>query len=78
MQTRRMLTQSSFEEERERLAILNRPPAPNPPELVKLTHVRVLRPFCVAGERVEVNAIVTLPRNDADSLAALKKVEFLR
>ena len=63
--------------ERERLAILQKPPAPNPPELLKATPVRVLKPFCVAGKRIEVGETIDLQWHDARSLAALGKVELV-
>lgn len=64
--------------EAERNAVLdNYRPAPNPRELLELVSVRVLRPFCVAGKRVDVGASVELPRHDAISLQALGKVEAI-
>ena len=63
--------------DRERLAFLNRPPAPNPPALVAPTRCRVLVAFCVAGERIEPGEIVTLQKHDADSMRALGRVEIL-
>jgi hypothetical protein len=63
--------------ERQRLAILNSPPVKNPPELMRQMRVRVLKPFCVLGARVEPGAIVDLARHDVLSLMALGKVEIL-
>ncbi len=37
----------------------------------------VLKPFCVAGSRMEVDVIVELPRHDALSLVAQKKLRLL-
>lgn len=63
--------------DRERLAILNKPPAPNPPERLAPTRCRVLKAFYVGGKVAEVGAVVTLQRHDAESLAAIRKVEIL-
>ena len=62
--------------DRERLAFLSKPPAPPPPELIAPTRCRVLRPFFFAGNRVEVGELVVLPKHDAHSLAAIRKVEL--
>ncbi len=62
------------DEQRERTAYLNKPFSGNPPELTAPTRCRVLRPFYVGGERVEVGTIVTLARHDAISLGAIGKV----
>ncbi len=47
------------------------------PRLFKLVKVRVLRPFCVAGKRVEIGAETTVPYHVARDLAASKKCEIL-
>ena len=65
--------------ERERIAELNRP-APhnlNAPKLFSATKVRVLKPFCVGGESLEIGATVELHAHDAHSLAAIGKCEIL-
>ena len=64
-------------DERARSAFLRRPPAANPPELMKPTRCRVLRPFCVAGKRVEPGQTVELARHDAESMKAIGRVEVL-
>ena len=66
------------EQERSRLAELNRPPAANPPELLKPTRCRVLKPFFVGGKSVAPGTLVELQRHDAVSLAAIGKVEILK
>jgi hypothetical protein len=73
----RRLAAIEREIERDRLAILDKPPAPNPPELLKPTRVKVLRAFCVARARVEPGEVVTLPRADADSLVAIGKAQLV-
>jgi hypothetical protein len=65
------------EEERARRAFLNKLPAANPPELLELVPVRVLRAFCVGGQRMEPGATVKLARHDAVSLAAIGKAELV-
>lgn len=65
------------EAERARLAELNKPFRGNPPELMAPVRCRVLRPFCVAGQRVEIGAYVDLPKYDADSLRATGRVEIV-
>ena len=62
--------------ERERVAFLHKPPAPNPPELMTPTRCRVLRPFGVAGKRVEPGQVIELAAHDAFSMVALKRVEI--
>lgn len=55
-------------------------PAPTPrndPKLLELVRCRVLRAFCVAGKRVEVDQVVELPQHDARSLAAIGKLKIL-
>ena len=52
-------------------------PATNPPELLRPTPVRCLRPFWLAGRAVARDEIVTLQRHDAVSLAAIGNVEIL-
>jgi hypothetical protein len=64
--------------ERECQPFLNPPPTPKTPEhLLTPTRCRVLRPFMVKLQRVEVGEIVTLPRHEAVYLAGVKKVEVL-
>jgi len=63
--------------ERQRLEILRKAPAPNPPELLAATKCRVLKPFCGAGKRVEPGKIIELPKHDAQSLAAIGRVEIV-
>lgn len=70
-------SQRSSDPERERLAILNAPPAPTPPELLKPTKCRVLKTFFVAGQRVEIGETITLPAHDAKSMQVLGRVELL-
>lgn len=72
-----VIKRAADREETERLAYLNQPPPKNDPALFTPTRVRVLRPFCVDGRRVEVDEEITLAHHDATSLRASKKVEFL-
>jgi hypothetical protein len=65
------------DEARARTEFLNRPPARNPPELLKATRCKVLRSFYLKGCPVDVGATVELERHDALSLQALGKVEIL-
>ena len=60
-----------------RRAELAKPPPRKPPELLKATRCRVLRPFSIAGQRVEIGAVVELRQRDAMSMRALGKVEIL-
>jgi len=57
--------QSSAEEERQRIAFLNKPlpAALNPPELIAPTRVRCLKPFCVGGKPVAIGAEATHGRS---------------
>jgi hypothetical protein len=65
--------------EQERISrLLSYRPPPDPPELIKPTRCRVLRGFFVAGELVEPGMTTTLPWYDANSLAALGKVEIIK
>lgn len=48
------------------------------PKLFRLVKVRVLRPFCVAGKRVEIGAETEVPYDIARSLAASGKSVILR
>ena len=59
--------------ERDRVNFLNAPVPPNPPDLVRLVRVRVVRPFFVGGRRVEPSEIVELPKFEADSISATGK-----
>ena len=61
--------------ERERLAVLCKLSAPNPPALLKPVQVKVLKPFSVAGRRVEVGEVMSLEEHDVRSLEFLKKCE---
>lgn len=63
--------------ELERLAELNKPIPTNPPHLLVPTRVRVLRPFMVKGQRVEVGAVVELQFHVARDLASIGKCEVL-
>ena len=69
--------QAAGDAERERLAILNKPPPANPPELLAMTKVKVLIPFYVAGKLRRPGEIVEIQLHDAKSLAALRKIEIL-
>jgi hypothetical protein len=53
------------------------PTPKNDPRLLKPVKVRVLRPFCVRGARVEPDQVLELPRHDATSLAAIGKLQIL-
>ena len=61
--------------ERARLAEPNKRPAPNPPALLALVPVRVLRPFYVDGRPVEVGETVKVQECLARDLVALKRAE---
>ena len=63
--------------ERVRTAELNKPFRGNDPALLKPTRCKVLKPFFVAGNRVEPDQVVSLPFHDAKSLAAAKKLEII-
>jgi hypothetical protein len=63
--------------ERNRQAVLMAKPSPGDQRLFTPTKCRVLRTFCVQGQPVEIGSTVTLAKHDADSLAALGKVELL-
>lgn len=53
-------------------------PAPrNDPSLLKRVRCRVLIPFYVGGKVVEPGQRIELERHDAESMAALKRVEIL-
>jgi hypothetical protein len=66
------------EGERERLAVLNKPPAPNPPALLAPTRCRVLKALYIGGGVVgHPGQVVQLPAADAASMVALKRVEIL-
>lgn len=78
----RVAAYASFREfesmERGRLAYLNQPPPPNPPALLKPTRVRVIRAFFIRADLIaQPGEVIDLPRHDALSLRATKKVEFL-
>lgn len=46
------------------------------PKLFQLTRVKVIRPFCVMGRRVEIGAEVAVPYHIALDLRAIGKAEF--
>jgi len=72
------LQRANEDAERRRIQELSKPPAPNPPHLLKPTDCRVLKPFGLAGGKVaRVGEVVTLPKHDADSMRALGRVEIL-
>jgi hypothetical protein len=62
--------------QRQRQAILQKPFAGNAPALMAPVKCKALRPFYIGGKAVEVGTIVTLARHDAQSLAAIGKVEL--
>lgn len=64
------------EMERERKAILSKP-VNNDPALFAPTKVRVVRPFCIGGARVEPGEVVKLPKHDADSMVAIGRAELV-
>lgn len=47
------------------------------PRLFRLVKVRVLKPFCVAGKRVEIGAETEVPYHVARDLEAVGKCEIL-
>jgi len=47
----------------------------NDPKHFEIVRVRVLRPFCIRGERIEPGKVIELERHVADSLAATGRVE---
>ncbi len=49
----------------------------NDPALFRPVRVRVVRPFCVGGQRQEIGSTVTLPKHDADSMVAIKRAEYI-
>lgn len=60
-----------------RRAILNAKPSVGDARLFTPTLVKVTGRFAVGGKPQELGSTITLPRHDAISLAALKKVEIL-
>lgn len=71
-------TQTANESERQRIAFLKGPLPQNPPEIMKPTRCKVLKPtFCIKGKRVELDTILTMPLHEAISLEALRKVMIL-
>lgn len=65
--------------EAERDAALRKPFPGNPPELMKPTKCKVLKPFGLAGGKVaEVDQVVELARHDALSMAAIGRVQLLK
>jgi len=67
----------AYEREQLHAAYVRGPLPKNPPDLIAPTKCRVLRPFSIAGERVEIDQTVTLPFHDAESMRFLGKLEFL-
>ena len=65
------------DEEAARRAILMAKPSLGDERLFTPTQCTVRKTFCVKGQPVEIGTTVTLPKHDADSLAALAKVELL-
>lgn len=65
--------------ERQRTAFLNSPLPRilNDPALLVLTPCKVLKSFCIAGRPLVIGEHIELARHDAQSLAALGKVELL-
>lgn len=49
----------------------------NDARLLEPTRCKILRPIWVGGKVAPIDAIVTLPRADAESLAAIRKVKVL-
>jgi hypothetical protein len=76
-----MWREEQFEaRERERLhqAYLRGPMPRNPPELMAPVKVRVLKAFGIGGGKVaEPGTEIELPKFDAVSMAALRRVELL-
>jgi hypothetical protein len=71
------VAQAEVERERERLAYLKQPPAPNPAHLTTPTRCRAKGSFYVRGHCVLPGTILEIERHDAHSLAAIGKVELL-
>ena len=71
-----MLAKGYQDVEAARLAELRKPFGGNPATLMAKVRCRVLKPFCVAGQRVEPDQVVELARHDAESLCAAGKVEL--
>ena len=65
--------------ERDRLNYLRSAPLPvNPPEIMKPTRCKVLKPtFCVKGKQVQVDSIIVMPLHEALGMKSLGKVEFV-
>jgi len=49
----------------------------NDPALFAPTKCKVVGSFCIKGRQAELGSVVVLPRFDAESLAATRKVEFV-
>ncbi len=60
-----------------RSAILRAPTPQNDPRLLERVRCRVLEPFYVRGKAVDRGERIELPRADAESMAALKRVELI-
>ena len=69
--------QDVIELERTRIAFLNEPLPPNPPELLKLVSVRVVRSFCILGKPLLPDSVVEVEAHLAHGLAAIGKAELL-
>ena len=63
-------------ERADRQALMQKP-SPGDQRLFTPTKCKVLRPFCVKGQRQEIGTEVLLAKFDAESLKALGKVEIL-
>jgi hypothetical protein len=53
------------------------PTPKNSPELMKLTRVRVLRPFCVGGKPLAIEEIVRIEYHVARDLAVIGKARIV-
>ena len=71
--------QAANEYEINRINYLRSAPLPqNPPEVMRPTKVRVLKAsFCIKGQPVQVDSILTMPFHEAQSLQTLGKVIIL-
>jgi hypothetical protein len=68
----------AYEREQLRLAYLRGPAPRNDPFLLELVRVRVLKRFGLGADRIaQLGEIVELPRHDAQSLAAIGRVESI-
>ena len=69
--------QAEQEHERERVAFLNQPPPANPANLTMPTRCRATRSFYVRGRCILPGTVLEIERHDAESLAAIGRVELL-